>query len=189
MRIFKSFLSLPFSSPLLHFPPPFFFLLPCPALLTNCVFIGKLTKGNKTNNRGGWGVPILWFCRIFGAFRAVQGWPSVIPRFSAVDFLSYYIELLVMALMYTLWLVVHRVVLRPPLAAQQPTSSPTTAVEVTTTYPAARPFFDFVDLSRVDLYHDEHEDAPVDKHEHDVRACRLRGPAGWAWALYYYIVA
>ena len=93
-----------------------------------------------------------------------------------------------MALMYTLWLVVHRV-LRPPLAAQQPTSSPTTAVEVTTTYPAARPFFDFVDLSRVDLYHDEHEDAPVDKHEHDVRACRLRGPAGWAWALYYYIVA
>jgi hypothetical protein len=52
VRIFKSFLSLPFSSPLLHFPPPFFFLLPCPALLSNCFFIGKLTKGNKTNNRG-----------------------------------------------------------------------------------------------------------------------------------------
>jgi len=55
---------------------------------------------------------------------------------------------------------------------------------------AARPsFFDFVDLSRVDLYHDEHEDEPFDKHEDEVRARWLRGPAGWAWALYYYIVA
>jgi hypothetical protein len=94
-----------------------------------------------------------------------------------------------MALMYFLWLVAHRVLRSsrpPPLATQQPTSSTTPAASAT------RPlFFDFVDLSRVDLYHDEHEDEPFDKHEDEdeVRARRLRGLAGWAWALYYYIVA
>jgi amino acid transporter, AAT family len=132
----------------------------------------------------------------FRRFCAAQGWPSVIPRFSAVNFLSFYIELLVMALMYFVWLVIHRV-LRPPrpppLATQQPTSSTTPAASPRSTMrQAARPsFFDFVDLSRVDLYHDEHEDEPFGKHEDEdeVRARRLRGPAGWAWALYYYIVA
>jgi len=54
--------------------------------------------------------------------------------------------------------------------------------------PAARPFFDFVDVSRVDLYRDEHEDARFDKHEdEEVRARRLRGRAGWAWTLYYIV--
>jgi hypothetical protein len=109
--------------------------------------------------------------------------------------LSFYIELFVMALMYFLWLVVHRVLrpLRPPpLATQPPMSSPTITASASppaTMHPTARPFFDFVDLSRVDLYNDEHEDTPFDKHEEDVRARRLRGVSGWAWALYYYIVA
>jgi hypothetical protein len=126
---------------------------------------------------------------------AVQGWSSVIPRFSAVDFLSFYIEVLVTALMYLLWLVGCRA-LRAPLAAP-PTSSTmasTAAVAVATTtttmHPAStRPFFDFVDVSRVDLYRDEHEDAPVDKHEDEdeVHARRLRGRARWAWTLYYLV--
>jgi len=90
-----------------------------------------------------------------------------------------------MALMYILWLVVHRV-LKAPLSEHQPTTSSSSA----TSHPTARPFFDFVDVSRVDLYHDEHEDEPFDKHEDEGRrARRLRGFAGWAWALYYYIVA
>lgn len=59
------------------------------------------------------------------------------------------------------------------------------------TLPAAWPFFDFVDVSRVDLYRDEHEDAQCDnqeqEHEHEVRARRLRGRAGWAWTLYYLV--
>lgn len=144
----------------------------------------KLTKEKTIDN------PV-WFtdlssCRVFGHICAVQGWPSVIPRFSAVDFLSFYVELFVMAFMYLLWLVVHRV-LKSPLSEHPPTtSSPSSA----TSHPTARPFFDFVDVSRVDIYHDEHEDEPFDKHEDEARrGRRLRGFAGWAWALYYYIVA
>jgi hypothetical protein len=133
--------------------------------------------------------PFLWF-RL--RFRAVQGWPSVIPRFSAVDFVSFYIQLPVMAIMYFLWLVVHRMFKprRPPLATQQPTSASSDATSpLVTMRPAARSFFDFVDLSRVNLYRDEHEDSPFDKHEDEVRVRRMRGFVGWVWALYYYIVA
>jgi len=116
-------------------------------------------------------------------FAAVQGWSSVIPRFSIVDFLSFYVELLVMAIMYFLWLVFHRA-LRPRDAALL-ASSPTTVSG--STHLEAQQFFDFVDVSDVDLYHDEHEETQVDKHEDEVRAQRLRGRAGWAWTLYYIV--
>lgn len=115
---------------------------------------------------------------------AVQGWSSVIPRFSVVDFLSFYVELLVMAIMYFLWLFFHSAV-RPRAAAALLASSPTTASG--STHPEAQPFFDFVDGSDVDLYRDEHEETQVDKHEDEVRAQRLRGRAGWAWTLYYIV--
>jgi amino acid transporter, AAT family len=125
----------------------------------------------------------------------VQGWSSVIPRFSAVDFLSFYIELLVMAFMYFLWLVVHRLLPGgrsldevPQVALPSSPLSQTTMAEGTYLDPAARSFFDFVDASRVDLYRDEHEDTQFDKHEdEDARARRLRGRARWAWALYYIV--
>jgi len=111
----------------------------------------------------------------------VQGWSSVIPHFSVVDFLSFYIELLVMAIMYFLWLVLHRTF--RPRTATLLASSPTTTSG--STHPEAQPLFDFVDVSDVDLYRDEHEETQVDKHEDEMRARRLRGRAGWAWTLYY----
>lgn len=120
---------------------------------------------------------------LFGCACVVQGWSSVVPRFSLVDFLSFYVELFVVAIMYFLWLVFRRA-LRPRAAALL-ASSPMTAAG--RAHPEARPFFDFVDVSHVDLYHDEHEDAQVDKHEDEVRAQRLRGWAGWAWTLYYIV--
>jgi AAT family amino acid transporter len=100
--------------------------------------------------------------------------------------LSFYIELFVMAIMYFLWLVLHRT-LRPRVAgaAALLASSPTTASG--STHPETQPFFDFVDVSDVDLYRDEHEETQVDKHEDEVRAQRLRGRAGWAWTLYYIV--
>ena len=88
-----------------------------------------------------------------------------------------------MAVMYFLWLVFRRVF--RPRATALLALSPTTATG--TAHPEARPFFDFVDISHVDLYHDEHEDSPVGKHEDEVRAQRLRGRAGWAWTLYYIV--
>ena len=79
-----------------------------------------------------------------------------------------------MGLMFLLWLLVRRVLtLRAP-------STPFP------THPARRPFFDFVDVTRVDLYDDEHQEES-DKHEDEVRMHRLRGRASWAWTLYYYL--
>ncbi|KAH9080268.1 amino acid permease-domain-containing protein [Lactarius deliciosus] len=106
----------------------------------------------------------------------IQGWSSVIPRFSAADFFSFYIELPVMALMYLLWLLVQRVRHLPASPSTPPPASP---------HPA-QPFFDFVDVTRVDLYHDEHE-GQVDGREDEARSQRLRGPARWAWAAYYLV--
>jgi AAT family amino acid transporter len=73
---------------------------------------------------------------------AVQGWSSVIPNFSIADFFSFYIELPVMALMYFLWLLVRRV-----RHAAPPTTPPPLVTRT-----AQQPFFDFVDVTRVDLY-------------------------------------
>ncbi|KAH9065271.1 amino acid permease-domain-containing protein [Lactarius vividus] len=114
-----------------------------------------------------WGPPFV--ITTVSAILLIQGWSSVIPRFSAVDFFSFYIELPVMALMYLLWLLVQR--MRHLPASPRP----------------AQPFFDFVDVTRVDLYHDEHEEGQVDEHEDEVRAQRLCGRARWAWAAYYLI--
>ncbi len=111
---------------------------------------------------------------------AVQGWSAVIPRFSAVDFFSFYIELPVMALMYVLWLLVQRV-RHLPVPSTPPSASPPVVTR------PAQPFFDFVDITRVDLYADEHEEGQVDKHEDEARAQRLHGRARWAWALYYLV--
>ena len=86
-----------------------------------------------------------------------------------------------MALMYLLFLLVRR---GGGGVRHHPPSSASPGV-VTTTRP--QPFFDFVDVARVDLYRDEHEDGQVDKHEDDARARRLHGRARWAWAVYYLV--
>ncbi|KAI0270056.1 amino acid permease-domain-containing protein [Gloeopeniophorella convolvens] len=92
----------------------------------------------------------------------IQGWSSVTPRFSAVDFVSFYIELPVMALMYALWLLVRA-------------------------RGRGRALFDFVDSASVDLYRDEHDEAQVDKREDEVREARVRGRVRWAWKAYYLV--
>ncbi|KAI0276500.1 amino acid permease-domain-containing protein [Russula aff. rugulosa BPL654] len=131
-----------------------------------------------------WGPPFVIIS--VSAIILVQGWSSVIPRFSLVDFLSFYVELLVMAIMYCLWLVFHRAFRPRATAAALLVASPSLTTESeSTTRPEAQPFFDFVDASDVDLYRDEHEETRVEKHEDEVREQRLRGRVGWAWTLYY----
>lgn len=130
--------------------------------------------------------PSSMFPAIFLTFVVVQGWSSVIPRFSIVDFFSFYIELPVMVLMYFLWLLVRRV-RHIPASATAITSPPSPASPLEAVTRPSQPFFDFVDVTRVDLYHDEHEDGQVDKHEDEARAQRLRGRARWAWAVYYLV--
>ncbi|KAH9980118.1 amino acid permease-domain-containing protein [Lactifluus volemus] len=112
-------------------------------------------------------------------FVVLQGWSSIIPHFSAVDFVSFYIELFVMGFMYLLWLLVRQAL---------PHHAPATSSSTPPTHPARQPFFDFVDVAHIDLFDDEHEEQ-FDKHEDEVRVQRMRGRASWAWALYYYLVA
>lgn len=126
-----------------------------------------------------WGPPFVIVA--VSAIILIQGWSSIIPRFSAVDFFTFYIELPVMAFMYLLWLLIRRV---RHLASPSIPPSASPSVVVTR---QAQPFFDFVDVARVDLYHDEHEEGQVDKHEDEARAQRLGGRARWAWVVYYLI--
>ncbi len=85
----------------------------------------------------------------------VQGWSSIFPTFSIVDFISLYIEIPVMVVMYLVWLTLrHR-------------NSTKTAAE--TTAPArALPWSDIVDMKTVDLSTDEYVEHPVE----DVEAKR-----------------
>lgn len=57
-----------------------------------------------------WTYPIgPWICVILNSFLVlVQGWSCFSPTFNAVDFVSYYIELPVMLVMYVGWKVFKR---------------------------------------------------------------------------------
>ena len=92
----------------------------------------------------------------------VQGWTSVIPEFSAVDFVSFYIEIPVMIVMYFLWMIIWR-----PKPPSSPISLPTDEVPEGG-FPARKSvgrrvwefvsYNDSVDTLTVDLRRDEHEE-------------------------------
>ncbi|KAI0052705.1 hypothetical protein FA95DRAFT_1532626 [Auriscalpium vulgare] len=105
----------------------------------------------------------------------IQGWSSVIPRFSAVDFFSFYIELPVMLVMYVTWLVVRQ------LAAREHRDD--------LTPPKRRGWrlHDVVDVDTVDLKRDEYDEVEDDRHEDEERAKRLGGKMRWGWKVYYVI--
>ena len=106
----------------------------------------------------------------------VQGWTSVIPKFSVVDFFSYYLEILVMIFMFTLWFFIRRFGTNSggPLATDAPN----------------RPLWqlDFVDTDTVDLYQDEYIEEADDKVDDEQREHRIKGRLGYLWRLYYWIV-
>ncbi|KZT43418.1 hypothetical protein SISSUDRAFT_978607 [Sistotremastrum suecicum HHB10207 ss-3] len=54
----------------------------------------------------GWGPPFVIVT--VTAIILIQGWSSIIPRFSIVDFVSFYIELPVMLIFFVAWKLVHR---------------------------------------------------------------------------------
>ncbi|KAI0061399.1 hypothetical protein BV25DRAFT_751208 [Artomyces pyxidatus] len=101
-----------------------------------------------------------------------QGWSSVLPRFSAIDFVSFYIEVPVMLLMYVLWLAVHRREHSDALPGNK-----------------ARwwVYSDFVDVGSVDLIRDEYHEEEADRQEEEEREKRVGGKLGWAWRIYYLV--
>lgn len=86
--------------------------LPLDSLLTCAQFRGALERQGKThllpfrNWTYPWGPYISIILNV--VIILVQGWSSFSPRFSAVDFVSYYIELPILAVMYLVWKVLKR---------------------------------------------------------------------------------
>ena len=117
---------------------------------------------------------------------SVQGWSSVIPHFSFVDFASFYIEIPVMLVMYTTWMFVKR-----PYSQQGVSSNDTTternASKMRKTWDRIV-YSDLVDIGTVDLRKDEHEEEPEDAADDAEREVKLQGRWRWLWKLYYVIV-
>jgi len=122
----------------------------------------------------GWGPPFVIVT--VTALLLIQGWSSVIPRFSALDFLSFYVEIPVMILMTIVWMFLSHL---PPLVQLPPTPP----------VPAARPQRwwggDLVDVGSVDLNRDEYRE---EVEEEDGREEREgKGVAGLLWRVYYWV--
>ena len=131
----------------------------------------------------------------FNTIFTVQGWSSIFPRFSAIDFVSFYIEIPVMIIMYIAWALAKNI-----SAVKQERVTPgdgplESADESTPLIPAnscghatgPTSIFDIVDIYNVDLYKDEHvEDINDELDEEEMRE-NLQGRFGWLWKLYYLV--
>ncbi|KAI6110534.1 amino acid permease-domain-containing protein [Pisolithus croceorrhizus] len=125
----------------------------------------------------------------------IQGWTSIFPTFSPVDFVSLYIEIPVMAVMYIAWLIV-KGTLAWPFPVDISGNPLRSAGETTPLIHTSRSehskiglgaAFDIVDILAVDLYEDEYVEVSEDGVEDGVREQRLNGPFGPLWRVFYYI--
>ncbi|TFY54320.1 hypothetical protein EVJ58_g8932 [Rhodofomes roseus] len=114
----------------------------------------------------------------------IQGWSSVIPRFSAVDFVSFYIEIPVMALMYAGWLIVRRQPKPAGQVGEQRSLLPAGCIGPRRSFR----WHDLVDIQTIDLKQDEYEEAEADRVDDAQRQKRLEGRVGSLWRLYYWVV-
>lgn len=105
----------------------------------------------------------------------VQGWSSFSP-FSAVDFVSLYIEIPVMIVMYVAWMLIKR-----------PDPNHMSSLASTS---SRRKWYtsDLVDVNTVDLFRDEYEEALIDEVVNADREKRSQGKARWLWRVYYWLV-
>ncbi|EMD33590.1 hypothetical protein CERSUDRAFT_107939 [Gelatoporia subvermispora B] len=121
----------------------------------------------------------------------IQGWSSVIPHFSAVDFVSFYIELPIMLIMSVGWMLVKWPSTRPS-ALDSPAQPPLPATATTPLMPSRRlrwrwRYHDLVDTRTVDLKRDEYPEQETDRTDEE-REERLKGGKRLLWKLYYAIV-
>ena len=117
----------------------------------------------------------------------------MIPKFSAVDFVSFYIEIPVMVLMYLVWMVIRR-----PGPPSPPISLPTDEEPQEGVPPVQKSvarrvgefvsYNDAVDILTVDLKRDEHEENVNDLEDDLEREENLKGRYRWLWRVYYAVV-
>lgn len=110
----------------------------------------------------------------------VQGWSSIIPKFTVLDFISLYIELPVMVVMTIAWLVVRKL-------ARRSESGPDLAHETSERAWSQR-YTDLVDVNTVDLRRDEYVSVEEDTLDDLKQDGRLKGRWRWAWGIYYWVV-
>ncbi|KAI0686852.1 amino acid permease-domain-containing protein [Cytidiella melzeri] len=131
-----------------------------------------------------WGPPFVVIA--VTAIIIIQGWSSVIPKFSAVDFVSFYVEIPVMLVMYLVWLFLNKL-RAPKRQSVDPEGAPTTGTSAGTVTTKAAHWFDIVDTAEVDLYQDEYKDDVTDRIDDQDREQRLLGKKGWLWRVYYIV--
>jgi len=122
----------------------------------------------------------------------IQGWSSIHP-FNAVTFVSFYIEIPIMIVMYLGWILIAR-------PGSQSTQTPGHTLNSSSsgadhpTVPSNTPIpskqwfsTDLVNINTVNLYADEYREEPDDEEENALMQKRTEGKMGWAWKMFYLV--
>ncbi|KAI0930648.1 hypothetical protein AcV5_007307 [Taiwanofungus camphoratus] len=131
-----------------------------------------------------WGPPFVVFS--VAALILIQGWSSVIPYFSPLDFVSFYLEIPVMLVMYIGWILFRRP-LSLPDDETRPLLPASPATPLLRSPHRRSKYSDLVDIAAVDLRRDEYEEEETDKRDDEERERRLKGRLGLLWKLYYWV--
>ncbi|KAL1747088.1 amino acid permease-domain-containing protein [Schizophyllum fasciatum] len=110
----------------------------------------------------------------------VQGWSSVIPHFSTVDFFSMYLEIFVMIVMFILYMLIRRPG-RQPVGADVPEGETHSRYRVW--------YSDLIDTKTVDLVRDQYDEEEEERVDDEKRTRRLQsGRLRYLWRLWYWVV-
>ncbi|KAG1765768.1 amino acid permease-domain-containing protein [Suillus occidentalis] len=120
----------------------------------------------------------------------IQGWSSIFPTFSGIDFISYYIEIPIMVIMGLCWVLARNTFNSIPVTGT-PDLDLDPPDETTSLIPGTREAHrkckwtsDIVDIQTIDLYSDEYADEPLDEVVDEVRRKRVM----FLWRLYDVLV-
>lgn len=118
----------------------------------------------------------------------VQGYSSIIPVFTAVDFVSLYIEIPVMIVMYLGWMLIKRP--DPNAEAKLPSTADASPVDGSLASVKRRKWYtsDLVDIHTVDLVRDEYLEQPTDELDDKKMEARYSGKWRLAWKAYYWVI-
>ena len=122
------------------------------------------------------------------SFHLVQGWSSIFPHFSLVDFASFYIELLTMTAMTAMWFFLHPSRSTSPRSLAHTTSyEPSEVVGSPQLQSPSYTIADLVNIDTLDLYVDEYEEDEEDRRDDEIRQMRLetQRPSRWMWRMWY----
>jgi AAT family amino acid transporter len=113
---------------------------------------------------------------------AVQGWSSIIPRFSAVEFVSFYIEIPVVIVMHLMWMLVTRPTthIRLTAGSQLPDTPTASTPLIQKKHRTSWRYSDLVDLRFVDLRSDEFQESEGERHDSEEHARWWRRVRSWS---------